>query len=68
MTQNEEIYNHMLHIGPITPWIAIEEYRCLRLPARIKELRKLGIDVKDRWVEHKNREGKTKRFKEYYLE
>jgi hypothetical protein len=41
---------------------ALEKFGCFRLPARIKELRERGIEVKDAWVRSGN-----KRFKEFYL-
>lgn len=65
--QTTGIFEYMRDIGPITGLIALTELGCMRLPARIAELKEAGIDVKDRWVEHTNKSGQVKRYKEYYL-
>lgn len=65
--QTVGIFEYMRDVGPITGLIAMNELGCMRLPARIAELKAAGVDVKDRWVEHTNRNGVKKRFKEYSL-
>ena len=66
-SQVDLIYTHMKEIGPITPLVAFEEYNCLRLGARIDDLKKAGIAIEDRWVTYKSPLGQTKRYKEYRL-
>jgi len=66
-TQTECIYDHMKNIGPITPLIAFEEYNCMRLGARIDDLKKAWVPIEDRWVTYTTRYGQKKRYKEYRL-
>lgn len=67
MTQAEQILNHLETKGTITPLEALIEYRCMRLGARIYDLRKLGYDIRSGFVERTNAAGEVKRFKEYWL-
>jgi len=71
MTQNEMIYNHLVEFGSITPMKAIEEYGCMRLAARISELKEgmkdTGLTIRTDMVQRKNRFGKTVSFAEYTL-
>jgi hypothetical protein len=41
-TQKEQVLLHMRHRGSITPLLALKEYQCFRLAARIEELRRDG--------------------------
>ena len=67
MTQAEQILNHMETKGAITPLEALVEYRCMRLGARIYDLKKLGYDIRSGYVEGTNSLGEVKRYKEYWL-
>lgn len=67
MTQNEQILNHLETKGAITPLQALLEYRCMRLGARIYDLRKLGLDIRSDFVENTNSAGEVKRYKRYWL-
>jgi hypothetical protein len=49
-TQNAQILRHMQIIGEITPLDALHYCGCLRLAARIYEIRSTGVEVQDRWV------------------
>lgn len=51
----------------VTPLEAMEEIGCMRLPARINDMKKLGYEIEDEWVTHTNAQGKTKRFKKYRI-
>ena len=62
MSQVQAIHKH-LKIKSITAIQALNLYGCLRLAARINELRSDGIDVETEMV---NRNGK--RFARYYLD
>lgn len=48
MTQNEMILAHLQKGKPITPLQALREYGCLRLGARIFELRRNGYNITER--------------------
>ena len=61
------VYNHMKTRGPISQKMAADLYGIQRLGARIWDLKKLGIDVRDHFVEGKNRFGVDTRWKEYFL-
>ena len=69
MTQNEMILAHLKEFGKITPMEAIENYGCLRLAARISELREQGrtdgFDIETNMVKSKNRFGDTVTYAEY---
>ncbi|MCF6777311.1 helix-turn-helix domain-containing protein [Thiotrichales bacterium 19X7-9] len=46
MQQSEAILKHLKRHGSITPLEALNEYGCLRLGARIYDLRSQGIEIK----------------------
>jgi len=60
MSQTDAIRYHLLHVGPLTPIEALERYHCFRLAARIKELRREGLDVETEIVK-----GEGKRWARY---
>lgn len=45
MTQTEQIKRHILKHNSITPLEALRKYGCMRLAARIRELRAEGFSV-----------------------
>lgn len=45
MSQTEAIRRHLLKHNSITPLEALRRYRCFRLAARIRDLRKTGFSV-----------------------
>lgn len=51
MTQAEQIKAHILKHNSITPLEALQEYGCMRLAARIRDLRKDGFSVQTVTVE-----------------
>jgi hypothetical protein len=61
MSQNDAILNH-LKKQPLTSLDAIERFKCLRLAARIRDLRDRGHNIHSAMVE---RDGK--RFARYSL-
>lgn len=67
MTQAEQILNHLETRGAITPLQALLEYQCMRLGARIYDLRKLGYDIRSDFIEKTNAAGEVKRYKRYWL-
>lgn len=69
MTQNEMILDHLRTYGKITPLSALEQYGCMRLAARIADLREQGkqdgFTIDMNMVSAKNRFGQTVSFAEY---
>ena len=39
MSQNDQIISHLKRFGSITPMVALRDYGCFRLAARVMELR-----------------------------
>lgn len=68
MTQTKMILKHMAEGRRITPGEALSEYGCMRLAARIADIRRLGLRVASRKVTRLNRYGKKISFSEYWLE
>ncbi len=63
MSQNKQILNYLLQGKKLTPLTALSKFGCLRLSARILDLRKEGHNIT---TENVTRKGKT--FAEYSLE
>lgn len=68
MTQTKMILKHMAEGRRITPGEALTEYGCMRLAARIADIRRMGLRISSRNVTKLNRFGKKVSFKEYWLE
>lgn len=67
MTQCDRILRHLREVGPITPIDALRDYGCMRLAARIGELRAEGYAiVKDR-EQNVNRYGERVTYAKYQL-
>lgn len=67
MTQCERIYKHMKDFGSITAAEAMQEYGCMRLAARIADLRESGVPIKSEMVSGKNRYGEATSFARYSI-
>ena len=67
MTQNEMVLAHLQTFGSITPLQAMNNYGCMRLGARINELRKSGYNIRTNRVRRKNRYGKMTRYALYRM-
>lgn len=65
--QNYMILEHLKNKGPITPMEALIQYKCMRLGARIYDLKQLGFDIRSRYISHTNADGEVKRYKQYWL-
>ena len=61
------ILRHMKTYGAIDPNAAKEEYGCMRLAARIKDLRNRGVVIETEMVRGKNRNGGNTRYAVYRL-
>lgn len=68
MTQCEMIKHHLQEHGSITPGLALEEYGCFRLSARIADLKAEGMNIITESEKRKNRFGKTVRYARYRYE
>jgi len=67
-SQRAEILDWMLDGNRITPLEALRRFGCMRLGARILELKKIGCQIEDRFIEIIDPDtGKTKRVKEYWI-
>ena len=66
-TQNEKILKHMRLFGSITPREALECYGCMRLAARIADLRRSGADICAEPASAIGRDGSRVRFTRYSL-
>lgn len=67
MTQSEMILRYMHENGSITPWEAMREFGCMRLGARIWDLKKAGYAILTDSETRKNRFGKPVTFARYRL-
>lgn len=68
MTQAEKVLQYMKDYGSITPIEAADEFGCMRLAARIADLKEDGVKIKREMVSRKNRYGETVSFARYRLE
>jgi len=57
MTQNDMIHQHLVCEGPITPAQALALYGCMRLGARIWELRRQGYRIHEERIKVQTRRG-----------
>ena len=67
MTQCEQVLEYMKDFGSITPLEAMQDIGCMRLAARIADLREQGHPIGRRMKTSKNRYGRDVSFAEYYL-
>lgn len=67
MTQNDAILRYLTEQGSITPLDAMREFGCMRLSARIADLRALGHDITTELVVTKNRYGHNVGYAKYTL-
>lgn len=59
MNQKEEILEYINKKGSITQMEALFECGCMRLPARIKDLRDDGYNIKTEMIKVKTKHGHT---------
>lgn len=67
MTQCDRILRHMRDYGTIDPMTAIKDYGCMRLSARIVDLKGLGYPIRAERVKNKNRYGESTNYCVYSL-
>ena len=66
-SQNQMILDHMKRIGQITQDDAARLYGCVRLPARINDLRKQGHSIQTIMTHGVNRFGRKITYASYIL-
>ena len=67
ISQTTKILDYMRTFGSITPQEAEGNFGCMRLAARIADLKAQGYAIETRMKTGKNRYGNTVSFAEYYL-
>ena len=65
MTQCDLILRYMQDEGGITPWEAMKEFGCMRLGARIYDLKRRGFAIERTLVSDVNRYGKHVQYARY---
>ena len=68
MNQTQQILDHLTRYGSITPLDALREYGCMRLGARIWDLKRAGIRIRSEIVTAPNKHGEPVRFAQYTLD
>ena len=61
------VLQHMKTYGSINPIEAKEQYGCMRLAARIKDLRNRGVEIDTEMVNGLDRDGGATRYAVYRL-
>lgn len=67
MKQTEQIYRHLQQHGSITPLEALREYGCMRLGARIYDLKRDGHKIVATMESRKNAAGERVSYARYTL-
>jgi len=67
MTQKDKILAYMKTYGAITPVDAMREFSCMRLGARIADLKKDGYTIRTEMVGSRNKFGDRVHFASYSL-
>ena len=67
MTQKEMVLRYMRECGSITPWEAMREFGCMRLGARIYDLKREGFGIITEIETRKNRFGKRVSYARYRI-
>ena len=68
MTQSEMILTHLREHGSITPQEAMREYGCMRLGARIYDLKRSGYAIRTERETRQNRYGEKVTYAKYTME
>lgn len=67
MTQTDRILRHLREHGSITPLEALREFGCMRLGARIYDLKRAGYDIESKIESHRNSYGERVSYARYTL-
>lgn len=68
MKQTESILQYMKNYGGITPMDALKDIGCMRLAARIADLRRDGHRIKGEKIEVRRRDGSKALVERYQLD
>lgn len=68
MTQTDRILRHLREHGSITPLEALREYGCMRLGARIWDLKRQGYKISSRIETARNKHGERVQYARYTIE
>lgn len=68
MTQTDMVLQYMRDSGSISPWEAMRDLGCMRLAARISDLKKAGHRIIAVRETVENRYGKTVSYARYFRE
>lgn len=66
-SQSEQILEYMKENGSITPMDALLQFHCMRLGARIHDLKLDGYAIRSEIETHKSEDGRTSRYARYTL-
>lgn len=66
-TQCDKIVAYLRQFGTITQLDALRDLGVMRLASRVSEMRKCGVNIKDKTITVKNRYGENCKIKEYSL-
>ena len=67
MTQTQRILKHLETVGSITPREALDLFGCMRLGARIWDLKRAGYPIMKTMETRKNRNGERVSYARYTL-
>ena len=67
MTQRDMVLQYMRDTGSITPMDALNEFGCMRLAARIDELKRRGVEISTDMESRVNRYGKRVSYARYSI-
>ena len=67
MTQCDKILRHLKDVGSITPVDVLRDYGCMRLGARIWDLKRMGHHIDMELETGENRYGEKTRYARYTL-
>ena len=67
MTQCDRILRHLQDYGSITALDALRDYGCMRLGARIHDLKAMGYDIRTTSETARNRYGEKTHYARYTL-
>jgi hypothetical protein len=66
-TQSEQILEYLQQNGSITPIDALMKFHCMRLGARIHDLKAEGHRIRTEMESHKTEDGRTSHYARYVL-
>lgn len=65
--QQRRILQYCKEFGGITAWQVAKDLGVMQLGTRIFELKEMGFNIADRWIEDVNRYGDKIRYKYYMI-